>query len=57
MTSRILFIVADSATWLFVARGLQGVASGPFVLSGIGIVALAATAALLVRIRPHLCMA
>ncbi len=44
MASTLLFLVADSATWLFVARGLQGLATGA---------ALSAASAALLDLHPR----
>src|ERR1700758_1138207 len=44
MGSTVLFLLADSAAWLFVARGLQGLATG---------VALSAASALLLDLHPR----
>ena len=44
MTSTVLFMLADSAVWLFVARGLQGVATG---------MALSAASAALLDLHPR----
>src|SRR5919109_767973 len=44
MTSTLLFLLADSAAWLFVARGLQGLATGA---------ALSAASAALLDLHPR----
>src|SRR4030095_10463221 len=44
MGATVLFLVADSAAWLFVARGLQGVATGA---------ALSAASAALLDLHPR----
>src|SRR6516225_6248854 len=44
MASSVLFMVADSAAWLFVARGLQGLATGA---------ALSAASAALLDLHPN----